>query len=214
MKYITICLLFLSTLASSQTETTQKTLSEILCEKLRHTETVPIAYATATYNNAPLPPAPCNAKSNYGTFPNKITLNQSGYWVVYEQVRIVTETIQNGKTCVETETVLEKQITEIGREYINPNKPRPNVYVIRMELMVDVPTSRPLGTKAYRINFGSYPNYVITGWGEFIDQNAALIALDEFRKQYPEFCQAHVFYIPGDGYSELYEYITTSHDYE
>lgn len=186
-----------------------QTLPTDICAKLRARQEVPVSYSSATV--LPMIPATCNALDNYGTIATLTKSPQSGYFEVYKQIRIVTETIQDGKTCYQTVKEIAREETETERVWIEPqNNHGPDVWTIRLELMTYKPNSRPIGCKVSQLPANhSFAGYWAITIGEFNSLDEAKNAVSELKRSYPEFCTAFAWLKPGNCDYE-YSYIANS----
>lgn len=191
MKQITIffTLLFVAQLTFAQTYATYN-----VCDSLTFRQEIPTEYNSRT--NTPLTPAPCSAKSNYNTMRLTVLYPQNNIVETKYKVKLITETILEG--CTETVVVVSRDTVDAVTTVIEAEKQyAAQVWTIRMELLTYVPNSRPNNSFVVQIPEGPIKGYYVTYYGEYNSQAEAKTALQAFKRQYPEFCQAYVWQVPA-----------------
>jgi hypothetical protein len=178
------------------------------CEELIQRFEFPLQYSM----QSPLTPDPCDAKSNYGTIGELVYSPVSGYQEVKKRVRVVSETSWDADNCKAETTVLSRDTVVISNQRFGqrPGRTTGGYWTIRMELLIQPPGSRPDGSMCTKLPKGSLTqkykdgstreikDYWVVHYGQYFNEFDCKDAVKEFKAQYPEFCRAYAYFLPGE----------------
>jgi len=175
-----------------------------ICDSSSYRTAIPQDYNDV--QNLPLHPAPCSAKSNYGTTLVTVLLPQQRYIETRYKIKLKTETIIDG--CTETVTVTGRDTFDRVSQIIEPQKQYAKTHwVVRLELLTYLPHSRPSGCFAIQLPEGNLKGYYVTYYGEYPTKEDAKIAVSRFKQKYPnQFCDAFVWKLP-ENIEVQYKYV-------